>query len=118
MPDYDHSYPLAFDASTGDFRAVQIGSAVEVGQCAQRICDTPQGAEYARPDFGVPELAFAQGAPGMQAAADGLLQVVESQEPRAAGQFEVSWEGPAGGVGKLTVDVRSVADYTTDEEGA
>lgn len=115
MPDYDTAYPVAFDPQTGDERMVVIGSGIEKGQCAAHIADMPLGGEHARPSFGRPELAFGTGVQGQQAAAQLLYSAVDSQEPRVAGQYKVVIEPTDGRVGRMTADVRGVADDITDE---
>jgi hypothetical protein len=112
----DLAYPLRYNPATGDLVTVTTDSAVEIGQCVQKIADTPRGTEKARPQFGRPELAFVQGSDGMQTAADLLYAAIDDQEKRAQGAYRIESEGPVGHAGKLTVDVRGMADSTPSED--
>lgn len=99
------AWPLRFTQS-GQFATVEQGSAAEKVQRLDLIRETPAGSARATPEFGRPELAFAQGARGLEERRLALVAALEEQSSGVTG-WSVTRTGD-----ELAVDVRGVADDT------
>jgi hypothetical protein len=99
------AWPIRFTQS-GQFAAVEQGSAGEKAQRLDMIRSTPTGSARATPEFGRPELAFAQGPVGAEQRRLALIAALREHSSGVDG-WSVVRDGD-----DWTVDVRGVADDT------